>query len=154
MGQKKHKYPVKLTSEERSQLNRQTMQGRIQVRQLKRAQILLLADENHASGRQTDKAIAAQLAISMPTVERIRRRYVEHGLEVALKEQPRSGRPARISGQARAKITALACSTPPEGYGRWSLRLLADKAVELEFIEQISHDAVGTILKKTNSNRT
>jgi transposase len=153
MGQKKHKYPVKLTAEERSQLNRRTLQGRIQVRQLKRMQILLLADENHASGGQTDKAIAAQLAISTPTVERIRRRYVEQGLEAALTEQPRSGRPARISGEARAKITALACSTPPEGYGRWSLRLLADKAVALEFIEQISHDAVGDILKKTPSNR-
>jgi transposase len=154
MGHKKHKYPVKLTSEERSQLNRQTMQGRIQVRELKRAQILLLADENHENGRQTDKAIASKLAISMPTVERIRRRYVEGGLETALKEQARSGRPATISGEARAKITALACSTPPEGYGRWSLRLLADKAVALEFIEHISHDAVGDILKKTTSNRT
>lgn len=154
MGQKKHKYPVKLTSEERSQLNRLTMQGRTQVRQFKRAQILLLADENHASGGQTDRAIASKLTISMPTVERIRRRYVEGGLAAALKEQPRSGRPATISGEARAKITALACSTPPEGYGRWSLRLLADKAVELEFIEQISHDAVGDILKKMHSNRT
>ena len=148
MGQKKHKYPVRLTTEERSQLNRQTMQGRIQVRQLKRVQILLLADENQASGGQTDKAIAVKLATSMPTVERIRRRYVEGGVEAALKEQPRSGRPARISGEARAKITALACSSPPEGYGRWSLRLLADKAVALEFIGQISHDAVGNILKK------
>ena len=154
MGDKKHKYPVRLTSEERSQLNRQTMQGWIQVRALKRAQILLLADENHEHGRQTDKAIATKLAISMPTVERIRRRYVESGLETALKEQARSGRPATIRGEARAKITALACSTPPAGYGRWSLRLLADKAVALEFIEHISHDAVGDILKKTTSNRT
>jgi transposase len=154
VGQKKHKYPVRLTSEERSALNRQTTQGRIQVRALKRAQILLLADENHENGRQIDKAIAAKLSVSLPTVERIRRRYVEGGLALALKEQPRSGRPARISGEARAKITALACSTPPEGYGRWSLRLLADKAVALEFIEHISHDAVGDILKKTTSNRT
>ena len=114
MGHKKQKYPVTLTKEERSQLNRQTMQGRIQVRQLKRVPILLLADENHPNDGQTDKAIAAKLATSLPTVARIRRRYVEGGVEAALKEQARSGRPPRISGEARAKITALACSTPPE----------------------------------------
>lgn len=154
MGQKKHKYPVRLSQSERSELNRQTTQGRIQVRQLKRAQILLLADDNQPRGGQTDKAIAAQIGVSLPTVERTRRRYVESGLEAALTEARRSGRPARISGEVRAQITALACTTPPAGYGRWSLRLLADQAVELAFIEQISHEAVGKILKKTNSSRT
>lgn len=153
MGHKKPKYAVRLTAEERSLLNRQTMQGRIKVRQYKRMQVLLLADESHDPDGKTDKAIAEQLGISPASVERIRRRYVENGLESALNEQPRSGRPREISGETRAKITALACSTPPEGYGRWSLRLLADKAVELEFVEHISHDAVGDILKKTNSNR-
>lgn len=153
MGHKKSKYAVRLTAEERSRLNRQSMQGRIKVRQLKRMQILLLADENHEHGGKTDKAIAGQLGSSPATVERTRRRYVEQGLEAALNEQARSGRPPTVSGEVRAKITALACSTPPEGYGRWSLRLLADKAVELAFIEHISHDAVGDILKKTNSNR-
>jgi transposase len=153
MGDKRHKYAVRLTAEERSRLNRQTVQGRIKVRQYKRIQVLLLADENHDNGGKTDKEIAEQVAISAATVERTRRRYVENGLEAALNEQARSGRPPTIGGETRAKITALACSTPPEGYGRWSLRLLADKAVELEFIEHISHDAVGDILKKTNSNR-
>jgi putative transposase len=143
---------VRLSAAERSQLNRQTMQGRIKVRQYKRIQILLVADENHEIGGKTDKEIAKQLGVSAATVERTRRHYVENGLESALNEQPRSGRPRQISGETRAKITALACSTPPEGYGRWSLRLLADKAVELEFIEHISHDAVGDILKKTKSN--
>ena len=152
MGSKKHKYAVRLSEAERSQLNRQTMQGRIKVRQYKRIQILLLADENHEISGKTDKEIAEQLAVSAATVERTRRHYVENGLESALNEQPRSGRPREISGETRAKITALACSTPPKGYGRWSLRLLADKAVELEFIEHISHDAVGDILKKTKSN--
>lgn len=152
MGHKKAKDAVRLTTEERSRLNRQTVQGRIKVRQLKRIQVLLLADENHEHGGKTDKAIAEQLAVGAATVERTRRHYVENGLESALNEQPRSGRPRQISGETRAKITALACSTPPEGYGRWSLRLLADKAVELEFIEHISHDAVGDILKKTKSN--
>jgi transposase len=153
MRDKKEPYVVRLTTEERSQLNRRTVQGRIKVRQYKRIQVLLLADENQTDGGKTDQEIAGQVAVSLATVERTRRRYVEQGLEAALHEQPRSGRPTTISGEARAKITALACSTPPEGYGRWSLRLLADKAVELEFIEHISHDAVGDILKKTQSSR-
>lgn len=152
MGHKKPKYAVQLTAAERSQLNRQTVQGRIKVRQYKRIQVLLLADETHDPDGKTDKVIAEQVGVSAATVERTRRRYVEQGLESALTEQPRSGRPREISGETRAKITALACSTPPEGYGRWSLRLLADKAVELEFVEHISHDAVGDILKKTRSN--
>jgi transposase len=153
MRDKKEPYTVRLTTEERSQLNRRTVQGRIKVRQYKRIQVLLLADENQTHGGKTDQEIAGQVAVSLATIERTRRRYVEQGLETALNEQPRSGRPQTISGEARAKITALACSTPPEGYGRWSLRLLADKAVELDFIEHISHDAVGDILKKTQSSR-
>jgi len=150
MGQKKHKYKVNLTRAERSELGRLTLGGTIGVRKLNRVKILLLADESQASGQQTDKEIAEKLAISMPTIERIRRRYSESGVAVALEEQPRAGRPPRISVEERAKVTALACSTPPEGYQRWSLRLLADKAVELDLVDHISHEAVGTILKKTN----
>jgi transposase len=150
----KSKYAVHLTAEERSRLNRQSTQGRTKVRQYKRMQVLLLADEKHGQGGKTDKEIAVQLGIGASTAERTRRRYVEQGLDAALSEQPRSGRPATVGGEVRAKITALACSTPPEGYGQWNLRLLADKAVELEFIEQISHATVREILKKTNSSRT
>ena len=149
MRDKKEAYVVRLTTEERSQLNRRTMQGRIKVRQYKRIQVLLLADKNHSNGGKTDQEIAGQVAVSLATIARTRRHYVEQGLEAALNEQARSGRPKTISGEVRAKITALACSTPPAGYGRWSLRLLADKAVELEFIDHISHDVVGDILKKT-----
>jgi transposase len=116
--------------------------------------MLLLADENHSNGHQTDQEIAEKLDSSQATVERTRQRYTEGGLAAALHEQPRSGRPPGISGETRAKITALACTTPPPGYARWSLRLLADKAVALELIDTISHDAVGTILKKTSLNRT
>jgi transposase len=135
-------------------LNRLTLGGTIGVRKLNRVKILLLADENHANGQKTDKAIAAKLDISPATVERIRTRYVQEGRKAALNEKLRKGRPPGLSGDERAKITALACTTPPEGYGRWSLRLLADKAVELEFVETISHKTVGEILKKTLSNRT
>ena len=154
MGQKKHKYPVRLSSQERAELNRLTLQGAIKVRQLNRVKILLLADEKHVNGQQTDQAIAEKLDISPATVERIRRRYTTDGLAIALQEQPRSGRPPGISGEIRAQITALACTKPPPGYARWSLRLLADKAVALELIDTISHDAVGNILKKTWLNRT
>jgi transposase len=154
MGQKKHKYKVKLTQAERSELGCLTLGGKISVRKLNRVKILLLADENHESGHQTDQAIAEKLDISPATVERTRCAYVETGLQGALNEQPRSGRPPVISGETRAQITALACSTPPEGFGQWSLRLLADKAIELQFIETISYKSVGTILKKTLSNRT
>lgn len=152
MGQKKHKYPVKLSQSERAELNRKTMQGESKVRQLKRVKILLLADENHASGGKTDCEIAAKLDIGAATVERVRQRYVEEGLAAALTEKPRGGRPPVISGEARAKVTALACSTAPEGFARWSLRLLAEKAVELELVERISHKTVGELLKKTHSN--
>jgi transposase len=154
MGQKKHKYKVNLTPAERSELNRLTLSGTVAVRKLNRAKILLLADESRESGQQTDKTIADKLDVSPATVERTRRRYVETDLKRTLDEKPRSGRPPIISGETRAQITALACSTPPEGFGQWSLRLLADKAVELHFIETISHESVGTILKKTWLNRT
>ena len=152
MGQKKHKYNVRLSDQERAQLNRLTVQGSTQVRKLNRVKILLLADENHSQGQKTDKEIASKLDISPATSERVRRHYGEAGLEVAINEKARSGRPPRISGEERAKITALACSMAPEGYARWSLRLLADKVVELDFVDQISYKTVGEILKKTNSN--
>jgi transposase len=154
MGQKKHKYKVNLTRAERSELGRLTLGGTISVRKLNRIKILMLADESHESGHKTDREIAEKLDISPATVERTRRAYVEAGLKEALNEQPRSGRPPVISGETRAQITALACSTPPEGFGQWSLRLLADKAVELQLIEMISYKSVGTILKKTLLNRT
>jgi transposase len=147
MGQKKHKYPVKLDPGERSRLNRLTVCGSIGVRKLNRVKILLLADENSEKGPKTDKEIAAKLDVSEATVVRTRRRYTEAGLD-AIEEKPRSGRPPEISGDARAQITALACSDTPEGFGRWTLRLLADKAVELEFVESISYKTVGEILKK------
>lgn len=131
MGQRKHKYPVRLTQEERAGLNRLTVQGRIQVRKLKRAKVLLLADENHSQGNKNDQEIAEKLDIGTATIERIRRACVEGGVQGALAEKPRSGRPATINGLERATITALACSSAPDGYARWTLRLLAEKVVEL-----------------------
>lgn len=86
---------------------------------------------------------------TIPTLSSLSARYAEIGLQ-ALHDKPRSGRPIEFDGALRAKVTALACSDPPEGYGRWSLRLLADKLVELEYCDEISHTQVGNILKKTN----
>jgi transposase len=98
--------------------------------------------------------IAAVLGVGVATVFNIKRRYLAEGLDASLHDKPRSGQPCRIDGTARAKITALACSTAPAGHARWTLRLLADKAVELGFCESISHSTVQEVLKKTGSNRT
>ena len=94
------------------------------------------------------------LRLSLPTVFNIKRRYLAQGLDVALYDRPRPGKPPKIDGAARAKITALACSTAPTGHARWTLRLLADKAVELGFCESISHETVKEVLKKPRSNHT
>ena len=125
------------------------------MRKLHRVKILLLADEQHEKGNKTDNEIAEKLAISRATVVRTRRRYREEDLEAAIDENPRSGRPPAIRGLGRAaQITALACSDAPEGFGRWTLRLLADKLVELDFVDTISHSTVGEILKKTSLSHT
>jgi transposase len=93
------------------------------------------------------------LQVSTQTIFNVKRRYLAGGLQAALFDQPRSGRPIEISGMQRDKVTALACSTPPEGGARWTLRLLADKAVELGHCQRLSHTAARHILKKTNSDR-
>lgn len=103
---------------------------------------------------QQPAAIATTLGLSTQTVFNVKRRYLQDGFEAALRDKPRSGKPPRISGEARAKITALACSQAPEGHARWTLRLLADRAVTLGFVDSISHNAVKEILKKTGSSRT
>ena len=92
------------------------------------------------------------LGVGIATVFNIKRRYLAEGLDAALHDKPRSGQPCRIDGTARAKITALACSAAPTGHARWTLRLLADKAIELGFCESISHSTVQEVLKKTGSS--
>ena len=142
------KYVIKLKSKERESLNELTRKGSEKVRKLKRCQILLLSDEG-----KSDVEITEVLKVSVGTVANIRRGYVNGGLQCALNEKHRSGAPKRFHERHRAKITALACSKPPEGHSQWSLRLLADKAIELELVNEISHMAVHRILKKTNSSR-
>jgi hypothetical protein len=92
--------------------------------------------------------------LSLPTIFNIKRRYLSESLDAALCDRPRSGKPYKIDGVARAKITALACSAAPAGHARWTLRLLADKAIELGFCESISHATVKEVLKKTVSSHT
>ena len=146
MRKREQKYLVKLSAKDRRSLVHLTSKGKLEARVFKRARILLCADEG-----MVDAAIEQAVGSSKPTIKRIRKAYVEVGLRAALEDAPRSGRPSVFDGVERAKITALACSPAPEGHSQWSLRLLADKAVELALVEEISHTQVGKILKKTNS---
>jgi transposase len=148
------KYRVELSKAQREILQELTSSGTIKVRAYKRARVLLLADEAQADGSKTDEQIATRVDISIPTIQRVRRRFVEEGLEAALNEKSRPGGRPKFSDRQRAAVTALACSEPPEGRARWSLRLLADKLVELEQVDSISHKTVGEILKKTNFSLT
>ena len=138
------KYIVMLTNEERQELLALTRAGEISARKMKRAQILLKADENWK-----DKDIIAALNTSRSTVERIRKRYVEGGLDKALNEDPRPGAKRKLDGRAEARLIALACSDPPDDSDHWALRLLADVLIEVGLVESISHEAVRQYLKKT-----
>lgn len=140
---------IQLSKEERSSLKTLFSGGSGSNRKHNRARILDLLERNRSVVE-----IAALLDCSATTVYNVKHRYQREGLESALTEKPRSGKPPRISGESRARITALACSDAPAGHARWTLRLLADKAVELGFIDSISHNHVGELLKKTLSDRT
>lgn len=140
---------IELSKEERSSLKTLFSGGNGSNRKYNRARILdLLARNTKAS------EIAVLLGCSPTTVYNVKHRYQVEGLESALTEKPRSGKPPRLTGESRARITALACSDAPAGHARWTLRLLADKAVELGFCDAVSHNYVGEILKKTRSDRT
>lgn len=138
---------VKLSNEERKQLLALTRKGKTDARMLRRANILLLTDE----GRK-DKDIVAALNCSVSTVERTRKRFIQAGLEAALKEKPRPGGEVRLDARGEAHLVALACSTPPEGRAKWTMQLLADRLVELGVVETISDETVRRCLKKTFSN--
>lgn len=138
------KQHVQLSPADREYLETLICQGEQTAKAYRRTLALLELDRG-----KTYTEVSKLLGATIPTVSGWAAKYLEKGLEV-LQDQPRSGRPVEIDGAQRAKITALACSTPPEGYAQWSLRLLADKVVELEYCEHISHTEVGQVLKKTN----
>jgi transposase len=136
-----------LLAEQRLHLQTLLSKGTHPSRRIKRAQALLKLD--HALSVQE---VAQQVGLSLPGVYQIRQSYERKGLAASLTEKARSGRPAQLSGSERATITSLACSEPPPGHARWTLRLLANKAVELAYISKgsLSHVEVGRILKKTS----
>jgi len=138
------KYIVKLEPDEREQLIELTGKGRVSARKMKRAQILLKADEGWK-----DEDMARALNTSRSTVERTRKRLVAGGIDKALNEDPRPGQRPKLDNKAEAHLVALACSDAPGGRAHWPLRLLADKLVELGLVESISHEAVRQRLKKT-----
>ena len=147
------RYVVRLTNEERESLEALVRRGRAPARKLLYARVLLKADASEDGPAWTDERIAEALETSTATVARERRRLCEEGLEVAL--MPRKpGRPRRrvLDGRAEAHLVALACSEPPEGRADWTLRLLADRMVELGHVGSVSHETVRRTLKKTNSS--
>jgi transposase len=138
------KQHVQLSDVDREYLDELVSKGELKARVYRRAIGLLELDRG-----KTYTQVSKILGVTIPTLSIWAAKYRENGLEV-LHDKPRPGRPIEIDGSQRAKITALACSEPPEGYAQWSLRLLADKAVELGYCEHISHTEVAEILKKTN----
>lgn len=142
------KQHVHLSEEDRKRLQFLTNQGELKARVYKRATALLELDRG-----KTFTSVAETVGTTHQTVSTWATKYKVEGLE-CLFDKPRSGRPIKFDGTQRAKITALACSEPPEGYGQWNLRLLAEKVVELEYCTSISHTQVSDILKKTNLSLT
>ena len=149
------RYMVTLEQSERADLGEITRKGSHASQKVLNALILLNCDEGELNERHaTGEEIADILRISMRKVDRVKKRFVEEGLEAAL--GGRQGRRAtylrKADGEFEARLVALSCSVPPSGHGQWSLRLLADRAVELGYIESVSHETVRRVLKKTKSN--
>lgn len=139
---------VRLTEEQRADLTRRLEQDPLNGRQRRRHEILLLADQS-----LTDEQIATATGASRSTVERVRQHFMRDGLEPALTERKRCGAPAKLDGKQEALLIALACSDAPEGQAKWTARLLANRAVEMEIVESISESSVRRLLKKTRSSR-
>ena len=147
------KYRIKLSEEERSALTEMVSKAKAAAYKRRHAHILLLADEDGKQGGMKDKDIAAATLAGLRTVERVRKRCVEEGLSAALERRKQKNRRKRVlDGEGEARLVAIACSSPPEGRAGWTLRLLADRLVELEVVDEISRETVRRTLKKTNSS--
>ena len=147
------KYIVSLTKNERQILQELTQKGKAAARKINHARILLKADKNQDCGGWNDREISQALDLSNRTIERVRQRFVEEGLELALNPRPKNlSKLRKIDGETEAHLIAMACSVAPTGYHRWTLRLLAEQMVILEYVESISHESVRQVLKKTKSN--
>jgi putative transposase len=142
------RYRVTLTDTERDRLQALGRKRTAPVRTVRRAQALLLAAEG-----KTDEVIGEQLRMGVSTLEWLRRRFVEEGLEASLRERPRPGARPKLGPKEQAFVVALACTKPPEGRHRWTMQLLADRVVELELVPDISDEAIRRLLKRTDSSR-
>ena len=150
----KKKHYIRLSSKEREQLETILRKGQASALRQCHARILLLADTHGPEGGWSDAQIAKAAQTSIPTVERVRRVCVEHGLERALeRKDPDRHYERKLDGKGEARLLALCCGAAPQGRARWTLRLLAARLVELEIVEEISHETVRQTLKKTNSSR-
>ena len=148
------RYVVALKDEERVSLERLIAAGTAPARKLTHARILLKADAQPQGPGWVDERIAEAVEVSRPTVARVRRQCVEEGVEAALNRRaPRRDYRRRLDGAQEARLLAVVCSQPPEGEARWTLRLLADKLVELEVVDAVSYQTVRRTLKKTRSSR-
>ena len=146
------KYRVKLTKEEVLELQKIVSKGSHSTQTYRAAYVLLNVDEGEFSlGKRTNERICDVLKINMRTIDRIKKKLVEKGMDTAL-ERDKGSRiyEKKIDGDIEAKIISIACSAPPKGFSKWSLRMLADKMVELQYIDSISYVSVGNVLKKTN----
>jgi len=145
------KYKVTLTKEEREELLKIIRKGRHNAKKIRNSNILLNCDEGEYTEKVTNEVITRILNVSPRSIDRLKRIFVEEGFETALDGKPRQRKYfPKIDGEIEAHLIAIACSEAPEGHARWSLRLLADKMVELKYLESVSHEAVRRILKKTN----
>jgi len=141
------KWVVHLDTEGQEKLQAIIRKGKSSARAIRRAQTLLFAHEG-----KEDKEIASLLKCVESSVYCTRRRYCEEGLDVALREKARSGRPEKLVGKSKAHLIALACSEPPEGRACWTMQLLTDRCISLELVDSITKDTVRRILKKAKSN--
>jgi hypothetical protein len=146
------KYRVTLSEEERQLLEAISSKGSHKSQKVLNALILLDVDINQPKeARSTNESISKVLKISMKKIDRVKKRFVEDGLEIALLGHPKEREyEKKVDGDLEAHLIAISCSEPPEGFSRWSLRMLADKVVELEYVDSISHETVRRTLKKTN----
>jgi hypothetical protein len=150
------RYVVTLSADERQQLDGRVRSGKRSARGITRARVLLLTDQGPDGPAWEDRRVAEALGCGHRTVERVRERFVTEGLDAALTAKARSNPPRErvFDGAAEAKLVALACSATPDGRKAWTLRMLADKLVELEVVDAVSHETVRRTLKKTRSSRT
>lgn len=147
-------YRVTLEKDERKELKALVSKGTGSVRRIRRAQMLLMADENQEGGGWKDADIAKALGAHQRTVERTREKCVMEGIEAALNHtRPKRTRSKILDGAAEARLVQLACSQAPDGHEEWTMQMLADKLIELEIVETVSKETVRTTLKKTNSSR-